>query len=119
MQTDTILAARGLVKRYGRVTALDRADFELRRGEILAVIGDNGAGNSTLIKAISGAVVADDGKDLAGIEVEIRIVERGHAAIALHEIAGGEDRFDCHQPATFLIHWSMATAEMMSTPIKR
>lgn len=56
-----ILQARGLVKRYGRVTALDHADFDLRSGEILAVIGDNGAGKSTLIKALSGAVVPDEG----------------------------------------------------------
>ena len=53
--------ARGLVKRYGRVTALDYCDFDLRRGEVLGVIGDNGAGKSTLIKAISGAVLPDDG----------------------------------------------------------
>jgi fructose transport system ATP-binding protein len=59
---EPILTARGLVKRYGRVTALDNADFDLYRGEILAVIGDNGAGKSSLIKAISGAVHPDSGE---------------------------------------------------------
>jgi fructose transport system ATP-binding protein len=59
---EPILTARGLVKRYGRVTALDHADFDLMPGEILAVIGDNGAGKSTLIKAISGAVTPDEGE---------------------------------------------------------
>ena len=58
------MQARGLVKRYGHVTALDGADFELRAGEILAVIGDNGAGKSSLIKALSGAVVPDEGEIL-------------------------------------------------------
>ena len=57
-----LLSARGLVKRYGRVTALDHADFDLYPGEILAVIGDNGAGKSTLIKAICGAVTPDEGE---------------------------------------------------------
>jgi fructose transport system ATP-binding protein len=57
-----IFQARGLVKRYGHVTALDGADFELRAGEILAVIGDNGAGKSSLIKCLSGATVPDDGE---------------------------------------------------------
>jgi fructose transport system ATP-binding protein len=56
-----ILEARGLVKRYGQVTAIDGADFELRHGEILAVIGDNGAGKSSMIKALSGAVIPDQG----------------------------------------------------------
>jgi fructose transport system ATP-binding protein len=59
---EPILTGRGLVKRYGRVTALDNADFDLYPGEILAVIGDNGAGKSTLIKAISGAVTPDEGE---------------------------------------------------------
>lgn len=59
---EPILTARGLVKRYGRVTALDHADFELYPNEILAVIGDNGAGKSSMIKAISGAVIPDDGE---------------------------------------------------------
>src|SRR5215217_3203079 len=61
---EPILAARGLVKRYGRVTALDQADFDLMPGEILAVIGDNGAGKSSLIKALAGAVVPDEGEIL-------------------------------------------------------
>ena len=59
-----VLQARGLVKRYGGVTALDGVDFELRAGEILAVIGDNGAGKSSLIKALSGAVIPDEGEIL-------------------------------------------------------
>ncbi|HEY4192536.1 MAG TPA: ATP-binding cassette domain-containing protein [Mesorhizobium sp.] len=59
---EPLLQARGLVKRYGRVTALDHADFDLYPGEILAVIGDNGAGKSSLIKAISGAVIPDEGE---------------------------------------------------------
>ncbi len=62
MNDDLILTARGLIKRYGRVVALDRADFDLRRNEILAVIGDNGAGKSSLIKAISGAIRPDEGE---------------------------------------------------------
>jgi fructose transport system ATP-binding protein len=57
-----IMSARGLVKRYGNVTAIDGADFDLYPGEILAVIGDNGAGKSSMIKALSGAVVPDQGE---------------------------------------------------------
>jgi fructose transport system ATP-binding protein len=56
-----LLQARGLVKHYGRVTALDHADFDLYPGEILAVIGDNGAGKSSLIRALSGALVPNAG----------------------------------------------------------
>lgn len=67
---DPILKGRGLVKRYGKVTALDRCDFDLMPGEILAVIGDNGAGKSTLIKAVSGAVIPDEGTvELEGQQV--------------------------------------------------
>ena len=61
-ETPLVIEARGLVKRYGQVTALDGADFELRAGEILAVIGDNGAGKSSLIKALSGATLPDEGE---------------------------------------------------------
>jgi len=60
--TEPILQARGLVKRYGRVTAIDGADFDLLPGEVLAVVGDNGAGKSSLIKTLSGAVIPDEGE---------------------------------------------------------
>ncbi|WP_214316951.1 ATP-binding cassette domain-containing protein [Nonomuraea sediminis] len=60
--TTPVLQARGLVKRYGHVTALDGADFDLMPGEVLAVIGDNGAGKSSLIKALTGAMQPDSGE---------------------------------------------------------
>lgn len=59
---DRILLANGLVKRYGKVAALNHCDFEVRQGEILAVIGPKGAGKSTLVRTLSGAVVADAGE---------------------------------------------------------
>ena len=61
-RAEPVLQARALNKRYGRVVALDNADFDLMGGEILAVIGDNGAGKSTLIKALTGAVLPDTGE---------------------------------------------------------
>ncbi len=60
--TEPVLKARGLVKRFGKVTALDSCDFDLMPGEILAVIGDNGAGKSVMIKSLSGAIQVDDGE---------------------------------------------------------
>jgi fructose transport system ATP-binding protein len=59
-----VLEAQAITKRYGHVTALDRADLELRAGEVLAVVGDNGAGKSTLIKVLCGAVIPDEGQVL-------------------------------------------------------
>jgi fructose transport system ATP-binding protein len=59
-----VVSAKGIVKRYGHVTAIDHSDFELRPGEILAVIGDNGAGKSSIVKAICGATVPDEGEIL-------------------------------------------------------
>jgi fructose transport system ATP-binding protein len=63
-EREPILQARGLVKRYGHVVALNGADFELYPEEIVAIIGDNGAGKSTLIKALSGALQPDEGEIL-------------------------------------------------------
>lgn len=70
---EPILSGKNLVKRYGRVTALDHCDFELYPNEILGVIGDNGAGKSTLIKAVSGAVIPDEGE----VRLEGQVVSFG------------------------------------------
>ena len=76
-----VLQARGLVKRYGRVTALDDADFDLMGGEILAVIGDNGAGKTSLIKALTGAILPDEGEiRLDGAPTRFRSPQEARAA---------------------------------------
>jgi fructose transport system ATP-binding protein len=70
---ETVLEGRNIVKRYGHVTAVNGADFDLRAGEVLAVIGDNGAGKSSLIKVLSGDVVPDSGEVLLdGRQVHFR-----------------------------------------------
>ena len=55
------LAVRGLVKRYGEVTAVDGLDLELARGEILALLGPNGAGKTTTVEICEGFGVPDEG----------------------------------------------------------
>ena len=56
-----LLQLRGVSKRFGAVQALQDVDFEVRPGEVVALVGDNGAGKSTLIKTISGVGPADEG----------------------------------------------------------
>ena len=68
-----IVNAKGLSKSFGAVRALHNVDFELKKGEILGLLGDNGAGKSTLIKIISGAILADAGDIyFEGKKVDIR-----------------------------------------------
>jgi ABC-type sugar transport system ATPase subunit len=61
MEADFIVEMRGISKSFGGVQALYRVDLELRRGEIMGIVGDNGAGKSTLMKVLSGAHLADEG----------------------------------------------------------
>jgi len=60
------LNMKGIVKRFGGVVALDRVDFDVRPGEVMALVGDNGAGKSTLIKVLAGAYEPDGGEILLG-----------------------------------------------------
>ena len=73
MSDDTpLLQLRDITKSFGSVRALSEVDFEVREGEIMALVGDNGAGKSTLIKCIAGTHSADSGHILfEGKEVTI------------------------------------------------
>jgi simple sugar transport system ATP-binding protein len=60
--TETFLVARNIAKRFGALTALANVDLEIRSGEVLALLGDNGAGKSTFIKILAGAHPPSDGE---------------------------------------------------------
>jgi D-xylose transport system ATP-binding protein len=66
------LELRGISKSFGSVQALTDVDFEVRSGEVMALVGDNGAGKSTLIKCVAGIYPVDSGEVLfEGEEVHI------------------------------------------------
>jgi ABC-type sugar transport system ATPase subunit len=71
--TEYIVEMKGICKRFGGVHALRGVNLEVRRGEIMGIVGDNGAGKSTLMKILSGAYVADEGEIcIDGQQVRIR-----------------------------------------------
>jgi ABC-2 type transport system ATP-binding protein len=59
--SDLVVEARGLVKRFGSVHALDGLDLSVRRGEVLGFLGPNGAGKTTAIRALLGQLRLDGG----------------------------------------------------------
>ena len=56
------LSLRGIVKRFGGLTAVDHVDMDVYPGDVVGLVGDNGAGKSTLIKCVSGVYQADEGE---------------------------------------------------------
>ncbi len=64
MSETPILQLRGISKSFGSVQALTDVDFEVRSGEVMALVGDNGAGKSTLIKCVAGIHGVDSGEIL-------------------------------------------------------
>jgi ribose transport system ATP-binding protein len=72
---------RSLSKRYGNVQALAEVDFELRPGEVMALLGENGAGKSTLVKVLSGLVQPDAGTiEIDGAPAQLFPTARSQAA---------------------------------------
>jgi ABC-2 type transport system ATP-binding protein len=64
------IRARGLVKRFGAVVALDELDLDVRAGEIVALLGPNGAGKSTLLRTLATTVIPDEGSvEVCGVDV--------------------------------------------------
>ena len=57
----SLLAGRGVTKRFGGLVALDRLDFEVRQGEVVGLIGQNGAGKTTLLNTITGVYRPEEG----------------------------------------------------------
>ncbi len=85
---DPLLRMEGIVKRFAGVTALRGVEFDLRAGEIHALVGENGAGKSTLIKVMTGAYRRDGGRMwLGATEVDFRSPAEAQAAgvTAVHQ----------------------------------
>jgi simple sugar transport system ATP-binding protein len=81
VRQDALLDVRGITKRFPGVVALDNVDFDVRAGEIHALLGENGAGKSTLIAVLTGALARDGGTvTLDGRAVEARTVAEAQGA---------------------------------------
>jgi len=78
-EPEALLRLTGIRKRYGGVQALRGVDFDVRSGEVHALVGENGAGKSTLIKIISGAETADEGT----VEMDGQRLGGGNTSAAL------------------------------------
>ncbi len=80
VQSDEVLRATDIVKRFGAVTALDGVSLSLKRGEILGILGDNGAGKSTLMKILTGFQPQTSGTLMVkGQEVALRSVDHARS----------------------------------------
>ena len=73
MEKELALQMRGITKRFGSVVANDHVDLDVYQGEILAILGENGCGKTTLMNMISGIYFPDEGQIFVdGQEVVIR-----------------------------------------------
>jgi ribose transport system ATP-binding protein len=79
-QSDVLLQMKEITKVFPGIVALDRADLEVRRGEVHALVGENGAGKSTMIKVLTGAYIRDGGSILFdGQEVNFQTPQQAQA----------------------------------------
>jgi ABC-type sugar transport system ATPase subunit len=85
---DARLTAQGISKAFGTTQALDSVDFEVRRGEIHALLGENGAGKSTLVRILTGALKPDEGALLlegAAVTLHTPQDALAHGIVAVHQ----------------------------------
>src|SRR2546423_8228615 len=70
---EVVLRTKGLVKRFGSITAVDGLDLEVRRGEVVGLLGPNGAGKSTTIGMVLGLIAPTAGTaEVLGRDVRVR-----------------------------------------------
>ena len=72
MESNVVLTMRGITMTFPGVKALDHVDLTLRKGEIMALMGENGAGKSTLIKCLTGINAFEAGEiHVEGIDLSL------------------------------------------------
>jgi len=84
--TDVLISARGVRKSFGQTEALRGIDLDIRRGEVLAVMGPSGSGKSTLLHCLAGVIVPDAGTVTIGDTVVSGLDEPGRARLRLTEL---------------------------------
>lgn len=105
-ETDAAIKMKSVVKRFPGVTALKSIGFEVKQGEVRALLGKNGAGKSTLIKIITGVYSPDAG--------EIVIFGKSHKYLTT-EIAYSEGIRAIYQESDFVSYFTVAEAVMLGT----
>ena len=88
-RNDLLLDIRGLRASYGAVEVLRGIDFTVARGEIVALLGTNGAGKSTILRCISGLMPADDGQILFEGEDLTRVTTEETVRLGVTQVPGG------------------------------
>jgi ABC-type sugar transport system ATPase subunit len=99
-QGGTLLSVRGLSKSYGGLKAVKSVSLELRAGEVVALVGDNGADKSSFIKMLSGVSVPDDGvMQMQGREIRLTSPAdaRDHGIETLHQHLGLVEVFNVQE----------------------
>ena len=93
MNADAVIAASGVTRRFGKLTAVDNVDLEVRRGEVFGFLGPNGAGKSTLIRMLVGLLPQTEGEiDVLGLSLPRQSEElRSHVGYMTQRFSLYED----------------------------
>ena len=121
--TDAVLSMRGITRRFPGVTALDDVEVEVRRNEILGLLGENGAGKSVLTKIMIGIYPPDEGQiALHGDKIELKgtidAIKKGIGAVfqegsLIPNLSVTENLFLCHEQ-DFLKFGALSQRDMAS-----
>lgn len=94
MSEQVLLKMKNIHKRFPGVYALKNVDYELRSGEVHALLGENGAGKSTLIKVLGGIYIADEGEIfIEGKKVELKGVKDAQKNGISIAFKGGKNKY--------------------------